>query len=634
MGPDKPLPLPESFADRSTEEYVDSLLEFATSSRVLQNLCGGIHILDFFTSTPDLYSSVLPENWREWFNRRSMMDVLDVLMRKDLPLVSSCEQNGFQDTVSKDEDALPETLVRYIRDVRSHLLNREPLALEPSSLQSRRQNALAHEVTVGMKAKKIEEVTHFASYVDQLTQDLVAFENIDITHLIDFGSGQNYLGRALASKPYNKHVVALESKPHNITGAKKYDEIAKIRDKPINMINKKQFRAEQDGLLHKSNTLVPKESDIIPSITLTTSSVQPGMPREPALFKTEPATLQYSGSFEGRGSVQYLEYFIRDGNLAPVVEKVLGHSQRQTPSHNGATDHSPSLKQEDESQATKSVTPRLLVTSLHSCGNLVHHGIRSLILNPSVSAVALIGCCYNLVTERLGPPTNKLPTLRTRNPRLESTSASFDPHGFPMSDHLCQYEHKHGKGIRLNITARMMAVQAPQNWGPEDSEGFFTRHFYRALLQRIFLDYGVVKEPEVCNNLAATDRCEASPGATNSIIIGSLRKSCYTSFVAYVRGALKKLLNDSEFGLLIQEKLGAISDETIKQYERNFHHRKHDISVMWSLMAFSAGVVEAIMVVDRWLFLKEQECVKKCWVEPVFDYGQSPRNLVVVGIKK
>jgi hypothetical protein len=51
-------------------------------------------------------------------------------------------------------------------------------------------------------------------------------------------------------------------------------------------------------------------------------------------------------------------------------------------------------------------------------------------------------------------------------------------------------------------------------------------------------------------------------------------------------------------------------------------------------MAFSAGVIEAAIVVDRWLWLREQEVVRECWVESVFDYAVSPRNLVVVGVKK
>ena len=80
--------------------------------------------------------------------------------------------------------------------------------------------------------------------------------------------------------------------------------------------------------------------------------------------------------------------------------------------------------------------------------------------------------------------------------------------------------------------------------------------------------------------------------------------------------------------------MGSMTDSEIEDYEHRFAERKNDLSVIWSLMAFSAGVIEAMIVVDRWLWLKEQENVKECWVEPVFDYGLSPRNLVVVGIKQ
>ena len=51
-------------------------------------------------------------------------------------------------------------------------------------------------------------------------------------------------------------------------------------------------------------------------------------------------------------------------------------------------------------------------------------------------------------------------------------------------------------------------------------------------------------------------------------------------------------------------------------------------------MAFSAMLAEAIVLVDRWQFLREHDSVKECWVEPVFDYAESPRNLAVIGIKK
>ena len=53
-------------------------------------------------------------------------------------------------------------------------------------------------------------------------------------------------------------------------------------------------------------------------------------------------------------------------------------------------------------------------------------------------------------------------------------------------------------------------------------------------------------------------------------------------------------------------------------------------------MSFSASLVEAMIVIDRWQYLREHMAsgiVKECWVEPVFDYAESPRNLAGIGIK-
>lgn len=153
-------------------------------------------------------------------------------------------------------------------------------------------------------------------------------------------------------------------------------------------------------------------------------------------------------------------------------------------------------------------------------------------------------------------------------------------------------------------------------------------------MQRIFLDCGIVKQP----NDEHVETNDSSPlgwsGGTAPINIGSLRKSCYANFVSYVRGALDKLVQDPERGTEFQEKMGHLTDEEILQYEERYSERKKELNVIWSLMAFSANVVEAVIVVDRWLYLKEHDEIAEAFVEPVFEYAQSPRNLVVVGIKK
>jgi len=706
MGPDTPLPLPPAFTN--TEDYVESLLKFSTSSWLLQTLCGGVHILDFYTRSPDLYSAILPQSWRDWFKNRDIMDIMDLLMREHLA------QFDDKDKAWRNGPAPPEDLLNYIKEVRSHLLARD-FSPPGSGLESQKATIPRH-IALGMKVKKVHEVDNFARYVDTLTSDIASSSKKPITHLVDFGSGQNYLGRALAAPPYSKHIVAVESKQHNIEGAKNMDVLARLVPKPLVMRNKKEYRAlTGKGKKAKKDEMNNRRASGTAETPGPTKELysRPGrdddatfIPAQPMrelecidgecppTIQTQDTAAQHTNTngnknqtpkgqattttnlqvyTEGRGSVQYVEHIIKDGDLTPVIDQVLDSSSV-------GDDVACSNSEVVTEMTNLEVVPKpknvnAMVISLHSCGNLVHHGLRSMLLDPHIAAVAMVGCCYNLVTERLGPPTYKLPTLRPNHPRLVSTSNAFDPHGFPMSEKLANYplpyqslkslnsdtysstsDEEPPKGVRLNITARMMAVQAPFNWGATDSDLFFTRHFYRALLQRIFLDRGVVSAPVDAANFNSDVSANghtshvnwtppygrgpglSSDGTSTPLTIGTLRKFAYGDFVSYVRAAVGKLISPNSFCEVdpnfIKEKMDGLKDEDIMDYEARYAEKKKELSVMWSLMAFSAGVVEAVIVTDRWLWLGEQEEVERAWVEPVFEYKHSPRNLVVVGIKK
>jgi hypothetical protein len=56
MAPPTPLPFSDDF--NSADSYVESLLQFTAASTIFQTLCGGVHILDFFTREPSLYHTV------------------------------------------------------------------------------------------------------------------------------------------------------------------------------------------------------------------------------------------------------------------------------------------------------------------------------------------------------------------------------------------------------------------------------------------------------------------------------------------------------------------------------------------------------------------------------------------------
>jgi hypothetical protein len=714
MGPDAQLPLPAEFDN--TEDFVESVLQFTTSSWLLQTLCGGVHILDFYTRSPDLYSLILPQSWRDWFKERDIMDILDLLMREDLAQFD--QTKGESSGSWRNGSPPPEDMLQYIKDVRKHLLARD--FPPPGSGLAPQKATISRHIAMGMKVKKVHEVDNFARYIDKLTSEIADSEKKPITHLVDFGSGQNYLGRALAAPPYSKHIVAVESKQHNIEGAKNMDVLAKLVPKPLVLRNKKEYRA-MTGKGKSKNKKASSESPSTPLIAEASTTKElkdevkgdtsapldrlspsalvkdavgcdddqcvPVAPLQPTskgsqtdkltaerevqlttAKATTTTTLQIYT--EGHGSVQYVEHMIKDGDLTPVINQVLDSS-----SVRDENVKSTSTMVEEPSNLEAIPKPKdvnAMVISLHSCGNLVHHGLRSLLLDPHIAAVAMVGCCYNLVTERLGPPTYKLPSLRPAHPRLVATSNAFDPNGFPMSEKLVNYplprqphqslngdtaDHDQPKGIRLNITARMMAVQAPFNWGREDSDLFFTRHFYRALLQRIFLDRGVVAPPVDASGMSGgavsanghTSHVNWTPpngrgpglssdGTSTPLTIGTLRKFAYGDFLSYVRAAVDKLTSPNSFCLVdpafIKGKMDGLTDEDIHDYEARYADRKKELSVMWSLMAFSAGVVESVIVTDRWLWLKEQKEVEHAWVEPVFEYKHSPRNLVVVGIKK
>ncbi|KAF4945493.1 hypothetical protein FGADI_11856 [Fusarium gaditjirri] len=597
MIPEKPLPFNGNFS--SPEEYIDELLKFVRTSETFQILCGGVHILDFFTIEPGLFHYAIPKEWHAFILSRSLMEFLDFLMRNDL------------DNLKLEGEQPPASLIDYTRTVRNLSLGR---SFTPAS---EKLPVLPRSVAVGMNVKKTHEVTNFADYLARLSEDISSQCGYEISHYVDFGSGQNYLGRAMASEPYNRHVIAVEGRENNVTAARGLDVSSGLAVKPKVMRNKKLW----------TKILEARGPDGQDDSEALAKAIREVAGDEAFEFRpVKELEAEYTVG-KGKGSVQYISGRLETGDLADVIAQI-----------------NPGSHIEDEKKDLS-----LMAMSIHSCGNLSHFGIRSLVLNPDIRAVAIVGCCYNLMTEKLGPPTYKhaflRPTLQAVNGRLVRESEKHDPQGFPMSQKFSAYQ---GEGVRLNITARMMACQAPQNWTEKESAGFFSRHFYRAVLQKMFLDRGVVKKvrhtgsqgKSQTDTAASTQDDSESPFdiSTNPVIIGSLRKSCYGSFKSYVRGAVEKLTTNNEYKQyadVMQEKMGDISDEEIERYEALYLPRKKELCAVWSLMAFSAMAVESLIVSDRWTFLKEHDdLVRHAWVETVFDYEQSPRNLVVVGVKR
>ncbi|ROT39323.1 hypothetical protein SODALDRAFT_332760 [Sodiomyces alkalinus F11] len=610
MIPDKPLPYGDEFS--SVEEYVDSLLEFASTADMFQLFAGGVHLNDLFISERSLFEMSVPEDWQPYILSLEPMGFVDLLLRDDLNAIPEGSRP-------------PASLAKYIRDVRRLSLRRAFGGPKPPKL--------ARTVALGMKPKKIHEVSNFAEYINRLTGSIATRYGKDVTHLVDFGSGQNYLGRTLALPPYNRHIVAVEGRKHNIEASRNLDVQAGLSTREKVHRNKKMWLQVVDSQTPEDQRTSKALNRAANAHRITTD---PAADLRPA-----KELAQRYVRVPGKGTVSYVVSRLESGDLSDVIAKI---EKEVWAGETGGTGGTEKDKDEEAKGTNNDKELRMMAISIHSCGNLSHYGIRSLIMNPGIQAVAIVGCCYNLLTEKLGPPTYKFPyvrpSLQAVNGRAFAESTRFDPEGFPLSQRLSTYK---GDGVRFNITARMMACQAPYNWGEEESHHFFTRNLFRSVLQKIFLDKGVItkvyhREGEKEKERDENDVETPFNVSTNPIILGSLRKPCFASFKAYVRGAVAKLTTNPEYGKyskMVHAKMSDMSDEELEWYEAKYLSRGKEVSAIWSLMAFSACIVESTIVTDRWLFLKEHgDVVQDCWVETVFDYRESPRNLVVVGIKK
>lgn len=119
----------------------------------------------------------------------------------------------------------------------------------------------------------------------------------------------------------------------------------------------------------------------------------------------------------------------------------------------------------------------------------------------------------------------------------------------------------------------------------------------------------------------------ASP--TTTVVLGRIKTR--KDFGAYVAMALKKL------GLAPE----TISIEEAEARYRHAREQQEDKKLMalWTVRALLGPLLESIVLVDRWMYLKqnsekEDEQSWGAWMYPLFDASASPRNVVFVAYKQ
>lgn len=249
--------------------------------------------------------------------------------------------------------------------------------------------------------------------------------------------------------------------------------------------------------------------------------------------------------------------------------------------------------------------PGLCLSGLHTCGNLAPSCLRIFNENKQIAAVCNIGCCYHLLTEQFNTFVYKS-IRRERSPEskkrevcepAENETENENTFGFPMSQFLIDSQ------TQLGRNARMLACQSVHR--VVDRKELPNDHlFFRALLEVLI-----------------QRKC---PEFLHRVEVGRM-KQCHT-FAEYVRKSADR--NPFlPFHDITDDQLGAIHDE--------FRTEERFLDVYHLMRISIAAVVESMILLDRFLFLKEREYSGDIsYLVRFFDPVVSPRCYGLIAMKK
>ncbi|XP_052695426.1 methyltransferase-like protein 25B [Crassostrea angulata] len=225
---------------------------------------------------------------------------------------------------------------------------------------------------------------------------------------------------------------------------------------------------------------------------------------------------------------------------------------------------------------SKSTRLHFLLTGLHACGDLTPTMLRVFTSCPDIQGLASVGCCYM-----------KLSTAK---------HLGTEPAGYPMSEFVQQLPHS-----ALSYEAREMACHFADSYIQrlKDNPPALKLHCYRAALQWVVLQL----------------QSDFVTGAQKL----SIRKAENLSFPQYASQGLKRLGFSSE-----------IPDD-ILEGASCFLEQWRQVVIFYSLRLSVSPVVESLILLDRQLYLYEQDV--SSYLVPIFDPMTSPRNFVLLARK-
>ncbi|CAH2277647.1 Hypothetical predicted protein [Pelobates cultripes] len=606
--------LPEISSDQ-VKEAIRKLVQFLQATLRISDA----HTVDFYTE--DVWDKLVAISPDTVLSSLSQHPRTSVREYSDIPDVSSIFSDATQKLVNLD--AFVEAS-QYHSLVNLGVCTQVDKLLDAFSIQRRPKTDTEVKADQFMNDKKSHEVLIMSDLVDTVA-------NIcGVKQVIDLGAGKGYLSSYLSMR-YDLKVYGIDSSHTNTDGAKKRNRKLKKYWQVYETNTSKTSRAHTSD--QKKTSSLPKASSLevntnrsiskpqISSLTLEGLSISDSTAADNInvakdLFKKEIhkedcTTIDTADVSET--TLSFLDVLPSGAVELPLesnsVVKVLSEQERAQRKENNLK-----LKRQSESNVYKPLTSyvtaetelrdiitdfeKAIMVGLHTCGDLAPNTLRIYTSKPEIKAVCSVGCCYHLLSEEFDSPDK---------------AKTAEAWGFPLSQFLKENCCCIGRNARMSACLALERVAVGQGLPSESL-------FYRAVLQVICRDvYGITQRE--WQKLQKTSTSDLKDKVSEQRVGKIYAKS--TSFADYVRKSLRKLGQDDS----------KLSDQQIRDYFETFKHRKIELEAFNMLKVSLAPCIEALILLDRLCYLKEQEGLGWSGVVRLFDPVKSPRCYAVISLK-
>ncbi|KAG9490448.1 hypothetical protein GDO78_006017 [Eleutherodactylus coqui] len=494
-----------------------------------------------------------------------------------------------------------------------------------------------YEAFASHKANKLDKETKTDQFMNDkkshevfiMSQFVEALANVyGVKQVIDLGAGKGYLSSYLSMR-YDLNVYGIDSSHTNTDGAnernrklKKYWQVYKTNARTTSKAKKSDQNKE--GLLPKNSCqdvnadqdfsrprsdircsrLSNSELFIDANSLFSDSSKLTSSPED--IQEVEKAQTDSSSD----SAVSFLDILpagaVEVSSMSQSVSRVLSEEEKQQRKMENIK-----AKKLRESHVYSPLTSHVtadtelhdiiadledsIMVGLHTCGDLAPNTLRIFSSKPEIKAVCSVGCCYHFLSEQF------------EHLEEEPTEGSW---GFPMSQYLKDMGWHIGRNARMSACLALERVAVGQGLPTESL-------FYRAVLQVLCKEvYGI------------TQRSYSLVPQNKTILkidqrVGKIFSKS-SSFTDYVRKSLKKFGQDDS----------KLTDQEIMGYYQNYEPRRNELEAFNRLKVFLAPCIEALILLDRLCYLREQGNIAWSGLVKLFDPVKSPRCYAVVSLKQ